>query len=135
MPTNLIPAEPAYVPGVCNINHVEIGRRRTVGYIGAVLFAVVLVGLLALSASNWFRLVLFFPAFMSASGFLQAQQKFCVGYGAAGKQNATEGSASAEAITDKTALSLDKRKTHNINLQSAMIALALTLLTLLLPHS
>lgn len=46
-----------YIPGVCNINPVEIRRRRQAGHIGLVLSVVVIVGLIALHAPWYLRLV------------------------------------------------------------------------------
>lgn len=123
----------AYVPGVCNINHAEIARRRMVGIVGVIIFGVIAVDLVTLSISHWWRLILAIPAFIAAVGLLQARSKFCVGYGSAGLQNADEGSATAAAVTDTTALGKDKQKARQINLQSACIALVITLLTLFIP--
>ena len=44
-----------YIPGVCNINPVEIRRRRQAGHIGLVLSVVVIVGLIALHAPWYLR--------------------------------------------------------------------------------
>ena len=41
-------APAAYIPGVCNINHAEIARRRMAGYIGLAIFVVMLAVLLFL---------------------------------------------------------------------------------------
>ncbi len=124
----------AYIPGVCNINRAEIARRRSVGYIGLVLFVVLLVALLALPLSRWFRIALFIPAFIAAIGFLQAKNKFCVGYGAAGMQHASDGDPAALTVDDTAALTKDKQKTRRINTQAAVYAVLATVLALILPH-
>jgi hypothetical protein len=129
-----IPSQPSYVPGVCNINHAEIARRRLAGHIGISLFIVVLALLLYLSINRWYRLILFVPAFLAAIGYLQAKNKFCVGYGGAGMQNASDGSTQAEKITDKSAVLKDRLKTKKLNLQAALIALFATIVSLVLPH-
>lgn len=127
------PQSNAYIPGVCNINTAEIAYRRKAGHLGVAIFVVLLAIMVGLGMSRWIRVALFLPAFLAAIGYLQAQKKFCVGYGAAGTQNATEGSAAATAITDKAALAKDKKRTREINLQSAAIGLIAAALTLVIP--
>ncbi|MDB5175826.1 MAG: hypothetical protein JWM81_684 [Candidatus Saccharibacteria bacterium] len=123
----------AYIPGVCNINHQEVAKRRRLGYIGTAAFIVLLALLLAIGANRYIRLVLFFPASLAISGFLQARNKFCVGFAAAGQQNAAEGSEQASAITDSAALAFDKARARKMNLQTALYAVIVTLLTLVIP--
>jgi hypothetical protein len=60
--------------------------------------------------------------------------KFCVGYAAAGMQNAAEGSTSAKQIIDIKALAADKRKTTTLNTQAFLIAIAVTLIACILPR-
>lgn len=123
---------PSYVPGVCNINRTEIAYRKKAGYAGLAVLVVTFAALLALDVSSWFRLVLFVPAFVAAIGFLQARNKFCVAYGAAGKQNAVEGTKEAVSVTDKLSLVRDKIKVRSMNLQAAVIALGVALLACLI---
>ena len=121
-----------YIPGVCNINTNEIARRRNAGYFGlalTVLFGAILFGL---GVNRYFRIALFVPLFIMAIGFLQAKHKFCVGYGAAGLQNAEEGSENAATITDKSAKQKDKQKTQQLYIQALVLSLAVTLLSVLI---
>lgn len=127
-------ASPAYVPGVCNINRAEIARRRNSGYLGLVLFAILLALYLAFGVSRWYHLLLFFPALLAALGFLQARNKFCVSFAASGVQNASEGSSTASSIADKKARAADKRKARQMNLSAGTIAVIVALLTLLIPR-
>ena len=120
-----------YVPGVCNINHAEIAYRRKAGYVGLIITLVLFVVLYALNLNQWFRIVLFVPAFVAAIGYLQAKNKFCVAYGANGKQNASEESKGASAVTDKAAIVRDKIKARSMNLQATVIALGIALLACL----
>ncbi len=119
------PSTSAYVPGVCNINYAEIKRRRNAGYFGLILFVVVAAILFVVDANRWFKLILFLPAFIAAIGFLQAKNKFCVGYAASGLQNATEGNTEAQAV-EAAARAIDKARARRINLQAAAIALVVT---------
>jgi hypothetical protein len=122
----------AYVPGICNINHAEIAYRRKAGYAGLVAFVVIAAVLFGLSANRYTRLVLFLPAFIAAIGFLQAKNKFCVAYGAAGQQNATDGVAKAIAVADKAARAKDKQRARHMNLQAAGISVLITALFVLI---
>jgi hypothetical protein len=123
----------AYIPGVCNINTKEIGRRRLLGWVGVALFIVGLGALVLLGIDRWWRLILFPASFLAASGFLQAKHHFCTGYGGAGKQNATEGNTKALAVVDAAARKLDRQRTRQINVQAAAIGIVPALLSLLLP--
>lgn len=76
-----------YVPGVCNIGPEEIARRRRLGWTGLLVALVLFVGLFWFGANPWWRLLVFFPAALSASGFLQAYFQFCSGFGRRGVFN------------------------------------------------
>ena len=123
----------AYVPGVCNINTAEIAQRRKVGYVGATIFVVLLAVLVALPINRWVRMLLFLPSTVAASGFLQARNHFCVGYAAAGKQNAAEGSDSALEVIEQAAKAKDKQRARQMNLQAVGIGLVIALLTIAIP--
>lgn len=123
----------AYVPGVCNINHKEIAYRRNVGHVGVAVFAVLLIALIGLGLSSYLRLALFLPALLAASGYIQARQRFCVGYAAAGQHNAEEGSTKAQSISDKAALAADKLKTSKMYHQMFLYAGIATVVALALP--
>jgi hypothetical protein len=127
-------AEASYVPGVCNINREEIDKRRNIGHLGLVVFIALLVILLITSLSRYYRIVLFLPAMLSASGYLQARNHFCVGYAGAGQQNATPGSAKASEVVDEKAKSVDKNRARKMNIQTSLIAAVVTVVAILLPH-
>lgn len=132
MNTTTTPATDAYIPGVCNINRTEIAYRQRVGYIISAIFIAMLVAMIALGVSRWARVVLFLPGLLLADCFLQAKNKFCVGYGAAGQHNANEG-GKATTIADTAAVAKDKKRARQINMQAAGIGLVLTLLALAIP--
>lgn len=123
----------SYVPGVCNINSAEIAYRRKAGFVLLVVTLVLTLPLLLIETPVWLRAFLFFPIFLTADCLLQAKHKFCVSYGAAGKQNATEGDKVAQDIVDAAALKLDKARARRINSQAGLIGLAVTALLLLIP--
>jgi hypothetical protein len=126
-------ANTAYIPGMCNINRTEINKRQKLGYIGLTVFILGLIMLTLLTDVRWVRIILILPAILSVSGFLQARNKFCVGYAGAGMQNAGEGSAEASKITNAAALAADKHKSSKMNRQTLLIAVVVTALTLLIP--
>jgi len=70
-----------YIPGACNIGHEEIQRRIKAGWSGLILTIITATLLLWLGADRWWRLLIFIPAMMGATGFIQAYSKFCVYFG------------------------------------------------------
>lgn len=125
--------ETAYVPGECNINSAEIAKRRNIGHVGLVVLIIILVILIVIGANRYYRILLFLPAILSANGYLQAKNRFCVGYAMSGKQNARQGSSKASAIIDDSAREIDKNRAKSMNLQTTAIALIVTIIVLLLP--
>jgi len=124
--------ETAYIPGECNINKAEIAKRRMIGHVGLVIFVIVLVAFAVIDISRWYRIILFLPGMIAASGYLQARNQFCTGYARAGKQNAAQGSNAASDINDIDARAKDKRKAKHMNIQAALIALIAMVITLFL---
>jgi hypothetical protein len=122
---------PIYVPGVCNINTEEIARRRKIGHVGAAALMILFIVLFATSLSRYVRIILLIPAFLSATGYLQARNKFCVGYASAGQQNATEGSKVASSIKDKSAIATDKKKARVMNIQALLIAVVIVIVAII----
>lgn len=76
-----------YIPGVCNIGQAEIKMRKLLGWIGLLLCIVPWGGFILFDVSPTWRLVLFFPAMLAASGFLQAAWHFCAKFGLGGVFN------------------------------------------------
>jgi hypothetical protein len=119
-----------YIPGMCNINKQEVSKRRAIGIIGLVFLVVFTILFVLLDFAIWTRLVLFIPAFIMATGFLQAQNKFCVGFAGAGVQHVGETSVNIE---DKKAKRADTLKARTLNLQAVAIAATVTILILFIP--
>lgn len=116
---------------MCNINPAEIAKRKRIGYMGLAASALLFAVLIAFDTAWWIRLVIFIPAFTSATGFLQAKNKFCTGFASANMQHADDGES--VKITDAKSLLLDKLKARKINLQAFAIAFVVTVMTLLIP--
>ncbi|MGE3243635.1 MAG: hypothetical protein AB7I57_21370, partial [Pirellulales bacterium] len=73
--------------GVCNIGRAEVRQRWRIGWIGlaATVGAWITCSLLGV-APAW-RLALFVPASIAATGFLQAAWHFCATFGVLGRSN------------------------------------------------
>ncbi len=69
------------MPGVCNIGREEIKRRKKAGWTGLILALVAILLLWMLDAPKAWRLLVFIPVVASATGFIQAYNKFCVYFG------------------------------------------------------
>jgi hypothetical protein len=120
-----------YIPGMCNINPKEIAQRRLVGYMGLAATAILIAIFIVFDVTWWIRLITFIPAFTSATGFLQAKNKFCVGFAGANMHHADDGES--VEITDSKSLLLDKIKARKINIQAAAIAVIVTAIVLIIP--
>ncbi len=123
----------SYVPGVCNINTAEIAYRRKSAHVLLAISVVMTAALLFLPITPWLRVILFAPIFLTAVCYLQVKYKFCVSYGASGKQNANEGDKVAQDIIDAASKKLDRDRTRKIKLQAAGIALVITATLMFLP--
>jgi len=121
-----------YAPGACNIGPDEIARRRRSGRLGLAATVLVAVTAVALGAPPVARLVVFAPAFVAALGYLQARERFCVAFGAAGVAN-FESVGSSRAIVDADARRADRRRAIRLTARAAAIATAVTLVFALLP--
>lgn len=122
----------AYRAGVCNIGPEEIARRRRAGHFGAAMTVALLIGLIAVGAPPLLRLVLFLPAAVSASGYLQARLKFCAGFGRLGVYNFGR-LGTTFGVGDEAARAADRRKANQIGVASGLIGLAVALAAVLLP--
>ena len=76
-----------YIPGVCNIGRAEIRQRLAIGWVAFVATSVLWATLLLLRFVPPWRWVLFFPASLSAIGFLQTAWHFCAKFGLRGVFN------------------------------------------------
>jgi hypothetical protein len=91
-----------------------------------------LIILVALELPPVVRVVVFVPAAIAASGFIQAQMKFCAGFAALGVFN-FGGHGDRVEIVDAGARARDRRRGRQISLASFAIGAAVALLAVLLP--
>ena len=76
-----------YIPGTCNIGADEIIRRQRSGWISLAAAIVLWSAFIWLNVDPVWRLALFIPATLAATGFLQAYMHFCTYFGFASLLN------------------------------------------------
>lgn len=121
-----------YQPGVCNIGPAEIRRRRAGGWAGLAVTVIYLVLAFALGWAAPWRLLVFIPAMMAATGFLQAAFHFCVNFGTRGLFNFGE-LGTQESVHEAEYRKADRRKALLIAGLSAGIALVVAVVAFLIP--
>jgi hypothetical protein len=117
-------AEAEYVPGVCNIGPAEIRRRRQSGWVGLGVTILLWVAFLIIRVPAPWRLLLFFPAMISATGFFQAVLHFCAGFGMRGVFNFGPEVGKTETVKRTEFRLKDRRKARLIGLYSALVGIA-----------
>ncbi|HET6381678.1 MAG TPA: hypothetical protein VFH63_11700 [candidate division Zixibacteria bacterium] len=122
----------SYRPGVCNIGPAEIAARRRTGHVGLAATVVLLVVLLAIGANPIWRLLLFVPAAVGASGYLQAAFRFCAGFGWQGVFNFGDRLRDTTPVEDAEARAADRRRALQISGLSALVGVVTVLLALLI---
>ena len=114
-----------YIPGVCNIGHTEVKKRRILGWIGLAATVALWGTFIILKPPAPWRLVLFVPAMLAALGFLQAAWRVCVMYGLSGEYKV--GSGGKRGLVE---LADDRRQDRRTSLRiigySLLIALVVT---------
>lgn len=122
----------SYVPGTCNLGKAEVRRRQLVALIGAALTLMSFAGLEAADTANSARWSLFAPLMVFSVGFIQSRKKFCLAYGLMGTFNLGKlgDITRVQSAEDRKA---DRKTALTIFAQSALLALALTALFVLLP--
>ena len=116
-----------YIPGVCNIGKVEIGRRMTIGWITLVLSLILLVAFGYVHIYRMWYLVLFFPVTLSVLQFLQAFLHFCVYFGIKGIFNFSSKFAQTESVSQQEFRKLDQSRAWGIIMYSSVAGLAVAL--------
>jgi hypothetical protein len=124
-----------YIPGVCNIGPAEIRRRRQGGWIGVGVTIAAWALLAVFRVPFPWRLLLFFPAMIGASGFLQAALHFCAGFGTRGVFNFGPVVGATQTVEQAEFRRKDQRKVRMIGLYAAMIGLGIAAAGFFLPLS
>jgi hypothetical protein len=121
-----------YIPGVCNIGPAEIRMRRLSGWLGLGATILLWAACWAFRVPAPWRLLLFFPAAMSATGFLQAAMHFCAGFAVLGVFNLGATVGKTDSVEQAEYRRKDRVKALQIALYSALIGLAVALAGFLL---
>jgi hypothetical protein len=125
-------SSPQYIPGSCNIGSGEIRRRQVVVIIGAILSISSFITLLMAGAPRNARYGMFVPLMIASVGWVQSRSKFCLAYGFAGTFNMGK-LGDVSRVADKASKAADRKTAITILLKSIILALAITLLVVLLP--
>ena len=121
-----------YVPGVCNIGPAEINKRRQGGWFGLAATVILWAAFLIFGIPAPWRLLLFFPAAMGATGFLQAAMHFCAGFGMRGVFNFGPKVGTTETVEQAEFRRKDRQKALQISLYSGLIGIAVAIAGFLL---
>ena len=121
-----------YIPGVCNIGDEEIKKRRRSGW-GGLITTIILWGLFIwFNIPHIWRLTLFIPAMMSATGFLQAYMHFCAYFGFASLFNFGD-VGKTDSVQQAEFRAKDKKKAWRIVIYSVLIGVAISLIAYIAP--
>ncbi len=116
-----------YVPGVCNIGPSEIAMRRRAGWIGFAVTILLGAALVFFHTDRYWRLLLVFPASLSATGFLQAHFRFCAGFGMKGVFNFGPEVGKTETVEQQEFRSQDRKRARQILVHSLFIGVVVAL--------
>jgi hypothetical protein len=103
-----------YIPGVCNIGRAEIAKRKQAGWVGVIAAIAVWIVLFAVRVQAAWQLLLFIPASLAASGFLQAYMHFCAGFGSRGLFNFGPEAGKTETVAQAEFRAKDRKKARQI---------------------
>lgn len=121
-----------YIPGACNIGKEEIKRRKIAGWSGLILTLITVFLLLWFNTSQMWRLVVFIPAVMSATGFIQAYNRFCVYFGFGHIFNFGE-VGKTDTIEQATYRKQDRQRAWQLLFYATSAGLIITLIFYFLP--
>ena len=121
-----------YIPGVCNIGPAERAQRRKIGIIFTLITIILLVILVTIDISPYWRLIIFLPATAAASGFLQDAFHFCAGFGMKGIYNVINSAGITDNIDLEEFRQKDRHKALMITGLSAVVGLGVAALSLLI---
>jgi hypothetical protein len=122
-----------YIPGVCNIGRSEIRMRRIFGWIGFGVALILWAGFIICEIRAPWRLLLFFPAFVAAIGYLQAKWHFCAHFGLGGVFNFGPHVGKTDTVEQAEFRKLDRLKALKILGISFLAGLGVALAAYLLP--
>jgi hypothetical protein len=110
-----------YTAGVCNIGPEETAARNRAGWIGTIVTLVLWAIFIIFKVPHVWRVILFFPAFLGAIGFVQGYFHFCAHFGMSGLFNFGP-LGTQNKVTDPQFRALDRKASWKIIIYSALIA-------------
>ena len=119
-----------YIPGVCNIGPEEIKKRKQAGWIGLVATVLLWAVFIWFDVAVPWRLLLFFPAMMSATGFLQAYMHFCAYFGFASLFNFGD-VGKTDSVSQAEFRAKDRHRAWKIIIYSVLVGAAVAFLAYL----
>jgi hypothetical protein len=120
-------AHSEYVPGICNIGPAEIRRRKQSGWLGVGLTILLWAAFLIFRVPAPWRLFLFLPAMIGATGFFQAALHFCAAFGMRGVFNFGSEVGRTDTVEQAEFRRADRRKARLIGLSSALVGIAIAI--------
>ena len=109
-----------YIAGQCNIGQAEIRLRDKIGWQGLGITIILWLAFILLDVPAPWRLLLFFPASLSATGFLQARMRFCVAFGLMGVFNFGPKAGRTDHIGEPDYIRKDRKKALLISLYALL---------------
>jgi hypothetical protein len=116
-----------YVPGVCNIGRAEVSRRMQSGWIGLAVTALLWAVFAIFRVPAPWRLFLFLPATLAATGFFQAAFHFCANFGMRGVFNFGPDVGKTDTVEQAAFRRKDRRKAQLIILYSALVGVVVAI--------
>lgn len=108
-----------YQAGSCNIGGRERSQRRLLGYASLAGTAVLVAAVLGLALPEWYLLGAFPLLFGGTLGVLQARERFCVGYGLAGRYGFDDAGGTIE---DEQAKASDRKRALSLSAKALVVA-------------
>jgi hypothetical protein len=122
-----------YIPGVCNIGRAEIRQRKLLGWLALAATVGAWFALMVFQTAAAWRLLLFFPASIAATGFLQAAWHFCATFGVLGLSNFGPNVGRTDTVEQAEFRRQDRRTALKIIALSALAGAVVATIAFCLP--
>lgn len=109
-----------YIPGVCNIGRAEIRQRKLIGWVALATTIGIWIAFGVFAVAPLWRLTLFVPASIAATGFLQAAWHFCATFGVLGVSNFGPNVGNTDTVEQAEFRRQDRRTAIKIIVLSAL---------------
>ncbi len=124
----MVESKEQYIPGACNIGSEERRMRKIGGWAGTGLFLLLYAALLFTHAPHWSLFFLFVPALLSATGWVQYANHFCVNFGMRGLRNMDKPAFQTENVVEEEFRRKDRERSLKLIGLSVAVSLAVTLI-------